>query len=96
MIIINSYLLDSVPQVTDYLQSVFAKRKSPNKLKVTMVIGAKPWLADTQHPLYEAGKAAVKRGRPHIPHPTLNNHDCIKKLYTDSVVQQDVAALLQT
>lgn len=27
-----------------------------------MVIGAKPWLADTQHPLYEAGKAAVKKG----------------------------------
>ncbi|GLD51834.1 cytosolic non-specific dipeptidase-like isoform X1 [Lates japonicus] len=48
-------------QVTDYLHSVFAKRKSPNTLKVTMVIGAKPWLADTQHPLYEAGKAAVKR-----------------------------------
>ncbi|XP_046891461.1 cytosolic non-specific dipeptidase-like isoform X1 [Hypomesus transpacificus] len=48
-------------QVTDYLHSVFAKRKSPNKLKVTMIIGAKPWLADTKHPLYTAGKAAVKR-----------------------------------
>ncbi|XP_037639534.1 cytosolic non-specific dipeptidase isoform X2 [Sebastes umbrosus] len=48
-------------QVTDYLHSVFAKRKSPNKLKVTMVIGAKPWLADPQHALYEAGKLAVKR-----------------------------------
>ncbi|KAJ0000056.1 hypothetical protein NQD34_011898 [Periophthalmus magnuspinnatus] len=48
-------------QVTDYLHSVFAKRKSPNKLKVTMVIGAKPWLADTKHELYQAGKAAVKR-----------------------------------
>ncbi|XP_034730285.1 cytosolic non-specific dipeptidase [Etheostoma cragini] len=48
-------------QVTDYLHSVFAKRRSPNKLKVTMVIGAKPWLADPQHPLYEAGKAAVNR-----------------------------------
>ncbi|XP_051576176.1 cytosolic non-specific dipeptidase [Myxocyprinus asiaticus] len=48
-------------QVTDYLHSVFAKRKSPNKLNVTMVIGAKPWLADINHPLYEAGKAAVKR-----------------------------------
>ncbi|XP_047217736.1 cytosolic non-specific dipeptidase [Girardinichthys multiradiatus] len=48
-------------QVTHYLHSVFAKRKSPNKLKVTMVIGAKPWLADTQHPLYEAGKTAIKR-----------------------------------
>ena len=52
-------------QVTDYLQSVFAKRKSPNKLKVTMIIGAKPWLADTKHPLYTAGKAAVKRGMIH-------------------------------
>uniref|UniRef100_A0A672M507 Cytosolic non-specific dipeptidase-like n=1 Tax=Sinocyclocheilus grahami TaxID=75366 RepID=A0A672M507_SINGR len=48
-------------QVTDYLHSVFAKRKSPNKLSITMVIGAKPWLADPKHPLYEAGKAAVKR-----------------------------------
>ncbi|XP_042597776.1 cytosolic non-specific dipeptidase [Cyprinus carpio] len=48
-------------QVTDYLHLVFAKRKSPNKLNVTMVIGAKPWLADPKHPLYEAGKAAVKR-----------------------------------
>ncbi|XP_016396556.1 beta-Ala-His dipeptidase [Sinocyclocheilus rhinocerous] len=48
-------------QVTDYLHSVFAKRKSPNKLNITMVIGAKPWLADPKHPLYEAGKAAVKR-----------------------------------
>nr|XP_057913328.1 cytosolic non-specific dipeptidase isoform X1 [Doryrhamphus excisus] len=48
-------------QVRDYLHSVFAKRKSPNTLKVTMVIGAKPWLADTKDPLYEAGKAAVKR-----------------------------------
>ncbi|XP_051999855.1 cytosolic non-specific dipeptidase [Xyrauchen texanus] len=48
-------------QVTDYLHSVFAKRKSPNKLNVSMVIGAKPWLADINHPLYEAGKAAVKR-----------------------------------
>ncbi|MEQ2191609.1 hypothetical protein XENOCAPTIV_031006 [Xenoophorus captivus] len=52
--------------VTHYLHSVFAKRKSPNKLKVTMVIGAKPWLADTQHPLYEAGKAAIKRGKKAI------------------------------
>lgn len=48
-------------QVTDYLNSVFAKRKSPNKLNVTMVIGAKPWLADVNNPLYEAGKAAAKR-----------------------------------
>ncbi|KAM9431805.1 cytosolic non-specific dipeptidase [Clarias gariepinus] len=47
-------------QVTDHLHTVFAQRKSPNKLKVEMVIGAKPWLAETKHPLYEAGKRAVK------------------------------------
>ncbi|XP_022518134.1 cytosolic non-specific dipeptidase [Astyanax mexicanus] len=48
-------------QVSDHLHAVFAKRKSPNKLKVTMIIGAKPWLADLKHPLYHAGKAAVKK-----------------------------------
>ncbi|CAL8248504.1 unnamed protein product [Lota lota] len=48
-------------QVTEYLEAAFARRKSPNKLKVTMIIGAKPWLANTQHVLYEAGKKAVKR-----------------------------------
>lgn len=58
----------AVLQVTDYLHSVFAKRRSPNKLKVTMVIGAKPWLADTHHPLYEAGKAAIKRGIDRSPY----------------------------
>lgn len=30
-----------------------------------MVIGAKPWLADVNNPLYEAGKAAVNRGEDH-------------------------------
>uniref|UniRef100_A0A3B3DY28 Carnosine dipeptidase 1 n=1 Tax=Oryzias melastigma TaxID=30732 RepID=A0A3B3DY28_ORYME len=48
-------------KVSEHLHSVFAKRHSPNTLTVSMVIGAKPWLADIQHPLYEAGKAAVKR-----------------------------------
>lgn len=49
-------------QVKAHLEDAFAKRGSPNKLKVSMVIGAKPWLADIQHPLYEAGKAAVQKG----------------------------------
>lgn len=49
-------------QVSDHLHSVFSKRQSPNTLKVSMVIGAKPWLADIHHPLFEAGKAAIKRG----------------------------------
>ncbi|KAK3541103.1 hypothetical protein QTP86_014140 [Hemibagrus guttatus] len=48
-------------QVTDHLHTVFQQRKSPNKLKVKMIIGAKPWLADPKHALYEAGKRAVKR-----------------------------------
>ncbi|XP_048882902.1 cytosolic non-specific dipeptidase-like [Brienomyrus brachyistius] len=48
-------------QVKAHLEDAFAKRGSPNKLKVSMVIGAKPWLADIQHPLYAAGKAAVQR-----------------------------------
>lgn len=48
-------------QVTDHLHAVFERRKSPNKLKVNMIIGAKPWIADPKHALYEAGKRAVKR-----------------------------------
>ena len=36
-----------------------------------MIIGAKPWLADTKHALYEAGKIAVKKGAVYTPpHPT--------------------------
>lgn len=50
-----------------------------------MVIGAKPWLANTQHPLYEAGKAAVKRGTEHTHHHrTLNTYHCLKILYAES------------
>ncbi|XP_063307688.1 beta-Ala-His dipeptidase-like [Pelobates fuscus] len=48
-------------QVADYLQSKFAERKSPNKINVTMVIGAKPWLADMNEPQYLAASKAVKR-----------------------------------
>ncbi|XP_066572172.1 cytosolic non-specific dipeptidase [Amia ocellicauda] len=48
-------------QVTDYLNAMFAKRNSPNKLRVQMIIGAKPWVADINDPLYEAGKKAVKK-----------------------------------
>lgn len=48
-------------QVTTYLNDMFAKRKTPNKLKVTMIIGAKPWLADVSDPLYVAGRRAVQK-----------------------------------
>ncbi|XP_039592805.1 beta-Ala-His dipeptidase [Polypterus senegalus] len=48
-------------QVTDYLNSMFALRKSPNTLKISMVIGAKPWLADVKDPIYVAAERAIQR-----------------------------------
>ncbi|CAJ0964292.1 unnamed protein product [Ranitomeya imitator] len=48
-------------QVSEYLETKFAERKSPNKMKVTMVIGAQPWLANMNEPQYQAARNAVKR-----------------------------------
>ncbi|XP_066435585.1 cytosolic non-specific dipeptidase-like [Eleutherodactylus coqui] len=48
-------------QVSDYLEKQFAERKSPNKMKVTMVIGAQPWLANMSEPQYLAARNAVKK-----------------------------------
>ncbi|XP_066572167.1 beta-Ala-His dipeptidase isoform X1 [Amia ocellicauda] len=59
---------DVEKQVIDYLSALFAKRNSPNKLKVQMVIGAKPWVADINDPPYEAGKKAVKKVFGEDPH----------------------------
>ncbi|XP_058878305.1 beta-Ala-His dipeptidase-like isoform X2 [Acipenser ruthenus] len=47
-------------QVTEYLHKVFAERNSPNQLKVTMPISAKPWLADVSDPQFVAGRRAVQ------------------------------------
>uniref|UniRef100_A0A8C9FY11 Uncharacterized protein n=1 Tax=Pavo cristatus TaxID=9049 RepID=A0A8C9FY11_PAVCR len=47
-------------QVVDHLENVFAKRNSPNKLKVSMPLGAQPWVADVNDPLYKAAKRAIK------------------------------------
>ncbi|XP_061304903.1 beta-Ala-His dipeptidase [Pezoporus flaviventris] len=47
-------------QVVEHLESVFFKRNSPNKLKVSMPLGAKPWLADVNDPLYKAARKAIK------------------------------------
>ncbi|NWZ39839.1 CNDP1 dipeptidase, partial [Brachypodius atriceps] len=47
-------------QVVEHLEGVFSKRNSPNKLKVSMPLGAKPWLADVNDLLYKAGRRAVK------------------------------------
>lgn len=50
------------PQVVEHLEGVFSKRNSPNKLKVSMPLGAKPWLADVNNPLYIAARRAIKTG----------------------------------
>ncbi|KAJ8288342.1 hypothetical protein COCON_G00010010 [Conger conger] len=47
-------------QVKEHLQEVFAKQKSPNSLKVTTSVSAKPWVANLNDPLYIAGRKAVK------------------------------------
>ncbi|XP_010202681.2 beta-Ala-His dipeptidase [Colius striatus] len=47
-------------QVVEHLEGVFSKRNSPNKLKVSMPLGARPWLADVNDPLYKAARRAIK------------------------------------
>ncbi|XP_054141089.1 beta-Ala-His dipeptidase [Melozone crissalis] len=47
-------------QVVEHLEGVFSKRNSPNKLKVSMPLGVKPWLADFNDLLYKAARRAVK------------------------------------
>ncbi|NXP30871.1 CNDP1 dipeptidase, partial [Leiothrix lutea] len=47
-------------QVVEHLEGVFSKRNSPNKLKVSMPLGVKPWLADVNDLLYKAGRMAIK------------------------------------
>lgn len=49
-------------QVVEHLEGVFSKRNSPNKLKVSMPLCAKPWLADVNGPLYKAARRAIKTG----------------------------------
>lgn len=50
-------------QVVDYLQQQFELLGSPNTFKAYMVSGGRPWVADTNHPNFEAGKLAIKRGK---------------------------------
>ncbi|XP_014462149.1 beta-Ala-His dipeptidase isoform X4 [Alligator mississippiensis] len=47
-------------QVTQYLEEVFSKRNSSNKLKVSMPMGTMPWIADIKKPMYLAAKTAIK------------------------------------
>ncbi|XP_075441593.1 beta-Ala-His dipeptidase-like isoform X2 [Ascaphus truei] len=46
-------------QVVKYLEEEFAKRNSPNKLKVSMPIGALPWVANINDLQYEAARNAI-------------------------------------
>ncbi|XP_047382592.1 cytosolic non-specific dipeptidase isoform X2 [Sciurus carolinensis] len=47
-------------QVTSYLTKKFAELHSPNKFKVYMCHGGKPWVSDFNHPHYMAGRRALK------------------------------------
>lgn len=51
-----------VVQVTTYLTKKFAELHSPNKFKVYMGHGGKPWVSDFNHPHYMAGRRALKTG----------------------------------
>ncbi|XP_008106947.2 beta-Ala-His dipeptidase isoform X1 [Anolis carolinensis] len=48
-------------QVKRYLERIFSKRKSSNKLTVSMEMGAKPWVANINDPQYEAAKKAIQK-----------------------------------
>lgn len=52
-----------VTQVTKYLTKKFAELQSPNKFKVYMGHGGKPWVSDFNHPHYMAGRRALKTGQ---------------------------------
>nr|XP_006121465.1 beta-Ala-His dipeptidase isoform X1 [Pelodiscus sinensis] len=47
-------------QVKQYLEDIFSKRSSPNKLMVSVPLSAVPWLADINNTLYTAAKGAIK------------------------------------
>lgn len=47
--------------VSEYLHEKFKARNSPNKISVKMDHGAKSWVADYNHPHYQAAKNAITR-----------------------------------
>ncbi|KAG8442261.1 hypothetical protein GDO86_011167 [Hymenochirus boettgeri] len=53
-------------QVINHLKSVFAKLKSPNKLVVTLQIGALPWIANVNDLQYEAARNAIRKVTPEM------------------------------
>lgn len=55
-------IIQSFLQVEDYLNKKFAELQSPNKFKVYLGHGGKPWVSDFNHPHYMAGRRAMKTG----------------------------------
>jgi len=47
--------------VVDYVNKLFEKRKSPNKMKCFMFHGGRPWISDPKSGNFMAGAAAMKR-----------------------------------
>uniref|UniRef100_A0A1I7UFE2 M20_dimer domain-containing protein n=1 Tax=Caenorhabditis tropicalis TaxID=1561998 RepID=A0A1I7UFE2_9PELO len=47
--------------VTSYLESLWAKRKSPNTFKITSGHGGMPWVADFRDANFSAGSKAIER-----------------------------------
>ncbi|XP_034285235.1 beta-Ala-His dipeptidase isoform X1 [Pantherophis guttatus] len=48
-------------QVKKHLEDVFSNRRSPNKLTVSMLMGAVPWIANINDPQYIAAKNAIRK-----------------------------------
>ncbi|NWJ00881.1 CNDP2 dipeptidase, partial [Crypturellus undulatus] len=46
--------------VEDYVSKKFAELQSPNKFRVYLSHGGKPWVSDFNHPHYMAGRRAMK------------------------------------
>ncbi|XP_029592377.1 beta-Ala-His dipeptidase-like, partial [Salmo trutta] len=55
---VKHFLQDT--EVKEHLQHVFSTLKSPNRLRVTATVGAKPWVANLKDPQYVAGQRAVR------------------------------------
>ncbi|XP_061450395.1 beta-Ala-His dipeptidase-like [Rhineura floridana] len=50
-----------IKQVTDHLNKKFAERNSPNSIGITCMFASKPWLSDTDEPLFLAGRKAIEK-----------------------------------
>ena len=51
---------DTEKKVVDYLNKKWAERGSPNAFRAFMEGGGRAWVADHEHPNFEAGKRATR------------------------------------